>query len=76
MSSLNSSADANDLISQYFAYEASISTDVDLAPPVLRAVWVLLSISTIVVTTRFYVKWRTTRRLYLDDYLVALALVS
>lgn len=68
--------DVDALILAYFSYEAAHSEDTNLAPPVLRTVWILLAISTIVVTTRLAVKLRTTRRLYTDDGLMGTALVS
>ena len=67
--------DPNALLEAYYIYEAAHNDDVDLAPPVLRTVWVLLAISTVVVLTRFAVKFRTTRRLYMDDGLMTLAVV-
>lgn len=50
--------------------------DDDKGPMVLRTVWVLISISTLVVLARIYTKVRKTHRLYWDDFLMMLALVS
>jgi len=44
-------------------------------PLLLRTVWVLLSISSVVVLGRIYSKVRKTRRLYWDDVLMLGALV-
>jgi nicotinamide riboside transporter PnuC len=64
------------VIDAYYAWERGRTTDDNRAPPVQRTVWILLAISTIVIFTRLVVKLRTTRRLYLDDALMILALVS
>lgn len=64
------------LLERLFSLARDDTADIDLSPPVVRVVWVLLGISTVVVTTRLTIKYRTTRRLYLDDGLMALALVS
>jgi len=64
------------LLDRLFSVAREDTPDIDLSAPVVRVVWVLLGISTIVVTTRLAIKFRTTRRLYLDDGLTALALVS
>ncbi|KEQ95350.1 hypothetical protein AUEXF2481DRAFT_29434 [Aureobasidium subglaciale EXF-2481] len=63
------------LLDRLFSIARASNEDIDLSPPVVRIVWVLLAMSTIVVTTRLAVKYRTTRRLYLDDGLMAVALV-
>ncbi|KAI5203880.1 hypothetical protein E4T39_03931 [Aureobasidium subglaciale] len=63
------------LLDRLFTIARAGSEDIDLSPPVIRIVWVLLAISTIVVTTRLAVKYRTTHRLYLDDGLMAIALL-
>ncbi|CAD0019413.1 unnamed protein product, partial [Aureobasidium pullulans] len=70
---LNATQQAN-LLESIFAGERKATPDVDLAPPVVRTIWILLAMSTLVVTTRLAVKYRTTRRLYLDDGLMAIAL--
>ena len=44
-------------------------------PELLHTIWVLCSISTVVVALRVYTKLRKTRRLYWDDWLMMLALV-
>lgn len=64
------------LLNHIFSLARDDTADIDLSAPVVRVVWVLLGISTIVVTTRLTIKFRTTRRLYLDDGLMAFALVS
>lgn len=64
------------LLERLFSVAREDTPDIDLSAPVVRVVWVLLGISTVVVTTRLTIKFRTTRRLYLDDGLMALALVS
>jgi len=64
------------LLDSIFASSRDETADVDLSGPVNRIVWVLLGISTIVVSTRLVIKLRTTRRLYLDDGLMAVGLVS
>ncbi|THZ01875.1 hypothetical protein D6C92_00952 [Aureobasidium pullulans] len=71
---LNATQQAN-LLESIFAGERKATPDVDLAPPVVRTIWILLAMSTLVVTTRLAVKYRTTRRLYLDDGLMAIALI-
>ena len=48
----------------------------DLGPLALRTIWTLLSISTVVILARLVVKYKTTRRIYWDDFLMVLALVS
>ncbi|KAI5271306.1 hypothetical protein E4T47_05372 [Aureobasidium subglaciale] len=62
------------LLDRLFSIARASSEDIDLSPPIVRIVWVLLAMSTIVVTTRLAVKYRTTRRLYPDDGLMAVAL--
>ncbi|KAK5124860.1 hypothetical protein LTR85_001050 [Meristemomyces frigidus] len=44
-------------------------------PLILRTVWVLISLSTVVVAGRIYTKARKTHRLYWDDWLMILALL-
>ena len=50
--------------------------DNNKGPKLLQTIWILRSISTIVVGLRIYTKIRKTRRLYWDDALMVLALVS
>lgn len=50
--------------------------DNDLAPSLLGPLWALLGVSMTVVAGRIFVKLRTTRRIYYDDGLMLLALVS
>ncbi len=50
--------------------------DHDKGPEILQILWTLGSISIIVVALRIYTKIRQTRRLYWDDGLMVLALVS
>lgn len=64
------------LLDRLFYVARESTADIDLSAPVVRVVWILLAMSTIVVTTRLAIKFRTTRRLYIDDWLMALALVS
>jgi hypothetical protein len=64
------------LLDRIFSIARDETADIDLSGPVVRIVWVLLGMSTLVVTTRLAIKFRTTRRLYLDDGLMAFALVS
>ncbi|KAK4507021.1 hypothetical protein PRZ48_000755 [Zasmidium cellare] len=49
--------------------------DVNRGPLIDKVVWVLISISIIVVALRLWTKWRTTNRLYIDDGLMFLALL-
>jgi len=49
--------------------------DINRGPLLLRTVWVLTSISVVVVAARFWSKWREVRRLYWDDVLMLLSLV-
>ena len=49
--------------------------DTDQGPLLIRTVWALISLSTIVVVARFWSKLRKTRRLYWDDALIAWALI-
>ncbi|KAK5131242.1 hypothetical protein LTR08_001211 [Meristemomyces frigidus] len=51
------------------------SPDDNKGPLLLRTVWVLISISIVIVFGRIFTKWRKTHRLYWDDYLVILALL-
>lgn len=53
-----------------------LGPDVSLGPTMIRTIWVLLSISTIVFFARLYVKLRTVRRLFYDDLSMVVALVS
>lgn len=53
-----------------------MQTDANLGPVALRTVWSLLAISTLVVLARLVVKCKITRRVYWDDFLMVLALVS
>ena len=50
--------------------------DVSRGPLLVRTVWVLISFSTITVSGRLFTKLRKARRLYWDDALIILALVS
>ena len=50
--------------------------DNNKGPKLLQTIWILSCISTIVVGLRIYTKIRKTRRLYWDDALMVLALVS
>ncbi|KAF2172908.1 hypothetical protein M409DRAFT_16863 [Zasmidium cellare ATCC 36951] len=49
--------------------------DVNRGPLVDKVVWVFISISIIIVALRFWTKWRTTNRLYIDDGLMLMALL-
>jgi hypothetical protein len=64
------------LLERLFSLARDETADIDLSAPVVKIVWILLAVSTLVVTTRLIIKFRSTRRLYLDDGLMALALVS
>jgi hypothetical protein len=64
------------LLDRLFSIARDETVDIDLSAPVVKIVWILLGVSTLVVTTRLVIKFRTTRRLYLDDGLMAFALVS
>jgi hypothetical protein len=64
------------LLERLFSLARDESADIDLAAPVVKIVWILLAVSTLVVTTRLVIKFRSTRRLYLDDGLMTIALVS
>ncbi|KAI7319103.1 hypothetical protein KC315_g9847 [Hortaea werneckii] len=44
------------------------------APRILKTLWILISISTIVLAARLWTKWRIARRLYVDDGLMMFAL--
>ncbi|KAI6807992.1 hypothetical protein KC332_g12302 [Hortaea werneckii] len=44
------------------------------APRILKTLWILVSISTIVLAARLWTKWRIARRLFVDDWLMMLAL--
>lgn len=50
--------------------------DENLGPMLIKTTWSLLGISSIVVSARLFVKIRTLRKLFVDDYLMILALVS
>lgn len=52
------------------------SEDVNVGTNMLRTVWVLLAISTLVLIARLAVKLRTVRRVYYDDAIIIAALVS
>lgn len=43
-------------------------------PKMLQVLWSLISLSTVVVGARLWSKYKATRRLYGDDYLMAVAL--
>lgn len=64
------------LLDRLFSLARDETADVDLSAPVIKIVWILLAVSTLVVTTRLVIKFRSTRRLYLDDGLMTLALVN
>jgi len=49
--------------------------DVNLGPRLVKTVWCLLALSTVVLCARFFVKIKTVRKLYIDDYLMMIALV-
>lgn len=53
-----------------------MTPDDNLGPLTLRTLWTLLGISTVFIFARLVVKCRTTRRIYWDDFLMVLALVS
>ncbi|KAI4798037.1 hypothetical protein E4T45_11688 [Aureobasidium sp. EXF-8846] len=63
------------LLERLFSLARDETADIDLSAPVVKIVWILLAVSTLVVTTRLIIKFRSTRRLYLDDGLMALALL-
>ncbi|KAI6860340.1 hypothetical protein KC323_g6255 [Hortaea werneckii] len=44
------------------------------APRILKTLWILVSISTIVLAARLWTKWRIARRLFVDDWLMMFAL--
>ena len=48
----------------------------DRGPLVLYVVWILTGLSTLVVAARLYTKIRKTHRLYYDDGIMTIALVS
>ncbi|KAI4718498.1 hypothetical protein E4T48_05334 [Aureobasidium sp. EXF-10727] len=62
------------LLDRIFSLARDDTPDVDQSRSVIKIFWILLAMSTIVVTTRLTIKYRTTRRLYLDDVLMAIAL--
>jgi hypothetical protein len=47
--------------------------DHNKGPELLHTIWILSTVSTIVVALRIYTKIRKTRRLYWDDGLMVLA---
>lgn len=49
---------------------------VNRGPAMMAVVWTLLSISTLVIIARLFVKFRALRRLFLDDWWILLAWVS
>ena len=57
------------------ALPSGMAPDDNLGPLVLRTLWTLLAISTVIVSARIVVKCKTTRRIYWDDLLMVLALV-
>ncbi|KAI4725631.1 hypothetical protein E4T49_06601 [Aureobasidium sp. EXF-10728] len=63
------------LLDRIFSLARDDTPDVDQSRSVIKILWILLAMSTIVVTTRLTIKFRTTRRLYLDDILMAIALL-
>jgi len=56
-------------------YFDHLPPDHDLGPMLIKVTWTLLGTSAIVVSARLFVKMRTLRKLFLDDYLMILALV-
>jgi hypothetical protein len=48
----------------------------NIGAEMMRIVWVLLAISTFVLSARLFVKWKSTRRFFYDDYCMIFALVS
>lgn len=53
----------------------SDAPDVSQGPVLERVVWTLLAFSIVIVTLRFYAKFKKARRLFVDDYLMLIALV-
>jgi hypothetical protein len=49
--------------------------DENRGPTLLRTIWILISLSTVVVLARLYTKLIKTRRLYVDDGFLVSALV-
>ncbi|KAL1302404.1 hypothetical protein AAFC00_002803 [Neodothiora populina] len=49
--------------------------DTNRGAPMMRVIWILLAISTIVIFCRLLVKWRTMRRIFYDDALIVAALI-
>ncbi|KAK5110019.1 hypothetical protein LTR62_006386 [Meristemomyces frigidus] len=70
-----SSPEASALASAIAMGQANDAPDVSRGPLLVRTVWVLISISIVVVCGRLFSKFRKTRRFYWDDALVMLALV-
>lgn len=51
------------------------STDTSTGGSLIRVVWSLIAISTLVVTARLLIKWSVGRRIFYDDACMILALV-
>lgn len=52
------------------------NNDENIGGSMIRTVWVLLAISTLVLFARLLVKWRTVRRIFWDDACMISALVG
>lgn len=51
------------------------SENITHGPALLKTIWSLVAISTIVLAARLWVKWTHARRIFLDDWIMVLALV-
>lgn len=49
--------------------------DTNAGAEMVRTLWVLICFSTVVLSARLFVKWRTSRRLFHDDICMLCALV-
>lgn len=70
---MNSSLSLNSTLPA--SYLDNPPADHDLGPMLVKTTWSLLGVSAVVVSTRLFVKIRTLRKLFMDDYLMILALV-
>ncbi|KAI7221573.1 hypothetical protein KC333_g1685 [Hortaea werneckii] len=49
-------------------------TNTTQAPKILKTIWALVAISTMVLAARLWTKWRNARRLFVDDWFMLFAL--
>ncbi|GAB1738497.1 hypothetical protein NU219Hw_g3303t1 [Hortaea werneckii] len=61
-------------IAEQIPSELVTVTNTTQAPKILKTIWALVAIATIVLAARLWTKWRNARRLFVDDWFMLFAL--